>query len=110
MNNLPLTDELKLAGSSFNMRVCGIFAVVQAPITFSLPASKQAVGISMAILVTFLSLKKFFSPVSAPNGFKLIKSVTSSKLTTNDSLRCPTNTLPAAEQPGMLMAYMCFLA
>ena len=83
-----LAELLLLPGLGLIKRAWRTLAVVQPPITFSLPAVKQLLGISMANVVTFLSARSSRSTLSLPTGLAiLIKSKVSPKFTTKESLR-----------------------
>ena len=79
-------------------------------LTFSLPFVTQAIGTSKINEVMFASSRMLRRPSGGSRGFRLIRSKTSPRLTTKDSVRCPTNTLPGNPQPGMVMVWMKLFA
>src|SRR3546814_16467584 len=89
-------------GFGFSTRDCGRLAVVQAPITGSLPLVRQVAGTSSASDVTFLSAIVLLDELRAPSGLRLIRSKIWPRLTTNPSWRWPTNTRPLVSQPGIV--------
>ncbi len=80
-------------------------AVVQTPITGSLPCVTHAIGTSIASEVTFLSADALDDPERLPitrSTGMLTRSKISPRLTAKPSLRWPTKTRPGVAQPGML--------
>src|SRR3546814_20462621 len=75
-------------GFGFSTRDCGRLAVVQAPLTGSLPLVRQVDGTSSASDVTFLSAIVLLDELRAPLGLRLIRSKLWTRLTTNQSWRC----------------------
>src|SRR5215475_3629897 len=93
------------------MRAWRMLAVVQPPITSWLPDFKQAIGTSSAMLVMLCFASGLGTAFRAPSlvmaaAGALTRSKTGPRLTAKLSLRCPTNTLPGVEQPGMLIGRM----
>src|SRR3546814_2915791 len=72
----PLADPVVTGpcGFGFSTRDCGRLAVVQAPITGSLPLVRQVAGTSSASDVTFLSAIVLLDELRAPSGLRLIRS------------------------------------
>ena len=97
-------------------RVIGTLAVVHPPMIEPLPCVRHAIGTSRMIDVTFASASESVvansaSGLSSVAGYlMLIRSNVSPRLTTNGSLRWPTNTRPVPSQPGMLIVAMCLFA
>src|SRR3546814_15408409 len=85
----PLADPVVTGpcGFGFSTRDCGRLAVVQAPITGSLPLVRQVAGTSSASDVTFLSAIVLLDELRAPSGLRLIRSKIWPRLTTNPSWR-----------------------
>src|SRR6266576_1573316 len=103
-------------GNAVMTRDAGTLAVVHPPMMGLLPLVRQGIGTSRMIDVT-LSSESESTVANSASGFNstagylmLTKSNVSPKLTTNGSLRCPTNTRPAPVQPGIEMSKTCLLA
>jgi hypothetical protein len=97
-------------------RDIGTLAVVQPPTMSPLPSVRHGIGTSRMIDVTFASASESWVAVSAAalsstaGYLMLTRSNVSPRLTTKGSLRCPTNTRPTPEQPGIEMSHTCLFA
>jgi hypothetical protein len=100
------------AGEAITLRFIGTLAVVHAPMMSPLPSVRHAIGISRTIAVTFLSPSESTdansaSGLSSTAGYLMLtRSNVSPRLTTNGSLRWPTNTRPFCAQPGTAIGQM----